>query len=103
MSFLGILTYVSYPNFYVFWAGETILAVAFTLKSGANEALLYDSLKTIGQEERSKKIFSSLESFKMAGILSGALIGGVLAKYGGLKIRSLWIHTNEQDRSGKLR
>ena len=86
VSILGILTYVSYPNFYVFLAGETILAVAFTLKSGANEALIYDSLKMIGQEERSKKIFSSLESFKMAGILSGALIGSVLAKYGGLKM-----------------
>jgi MFS family permease len=86
VSILAIIIYVSYPNIYVFMAGETIWAVAFTLKSGANEALIYDSLKSIGQEERSTIIFSRIESFKMAGILIGALLGGVLARYGGLKM-----------------
>jgi predicted MFS family arabinose efflux permease len=85
VSILAILVYVSYPNFYVFMAGETIWAVAFTLKSGANEALVYDSLKMIGEEARSQKVFAQLESFKMAGILIGALLGSVLAKFGGLR------------------
>ena len=83
---LAVVVYVSYPNFYVFLIGETIWALAFTLKSGANEALIYDSLKIIGQEERSKNIYSRMESSKMAGILIGALLGSVLAKYGGLKM-----------------
>jgi MFS family permease len=83
---LAVFVYVSYPNFYVFLAGETIWALAYTLKSGANEALVYDSLKMIGHEERSKKIYSRMESCKMTGILTGALLGGVLAKYGGLKM-----------------
>ncbi|MBN1570591.1 MAG: MFS transporter [Acidobacteria bacterium] len=86
VSILAVLVYVSYPNFYVFMAGETIWAVAFTLKSGANEALVYDSLKMIGQEAKSQKVFAQLESFKMAGILTGALLGGVLAKFGGLRL-----------------
>ncbi len=86
VSMLAVIVYVSYPNFYVFMAGETIWAVAFTLKSGANEALVYDSLKMIGQEARSQKVFAQLESFKMAGILTGALLGGVLAKFGGLRL-----------------
>jgi MFS family permease len=86
VSILAVIVYVSYPNFYVFMAGETIWAVAFTLKSGANEALVYDSLKMIGQEARSQKVFAQLESFKMAGILTGALLGGVLAKFGGLRL-----------------
>lgn len=85
VSIFAIIVYVSYPNFYVFMAGETVWAVAFTLKSGANEALVYDSLKRIGEETRSQKVFSQLESFKMAGILTGALLGGVLAKFGGLR------------------
>jgi MFS family permease len=85
VSILAIIVYVSYPNFYVFMAGETIWAIAFTLKSGANEALVYDSLKMLGEEARSQKVFAQLESFKMAGILTGALLGGVLAKYGGLR------------------
>jgi MFS family permease len=86
VSVLAVIIYVSYPNFYVFMAGETVWAIAFTLKSGANEALVYDSLKMIGQETRSQKVFAQLESFKMAGILTGALIGGVLAKFGGLRL-----------------
>ena len=85
VSILAVLVYSSYPNFYVFLAGETLWAVAFTLKSGANEALIYDTLKLIGLEEASKKVYSRLESFKMAGLLSGALLGGVLARYGGLR------------------
>ncbi len=83
---LAVIVYVSYPNFYVFLAGETIWAIAYTLNSGANEALVYDSLKIIGHEERSKKIYSRMESFKMAGILTGALFGSILAKYGGLRM-----------------
>jgi MFS family permease len=86
VSILAIIVYVSYPNFYVFMAGETVWAVAFTLKSGANEALVYDSLKMLGCEETSKLIYSRMESFKMAGILTGALLGSVLARYGGLRM-----------------
>jgi MFS family permease len=85
VSILAILVYVSYPNFYVFLAGETIWAAAFTLKSGANEALVYDSLKIISRTDESRRIFSKMESFKMAGILAGALLGSVLAKFGGLR------------------
>jgi MFS family permease len=86
VSILAIIVYVLYPNFYVFMAGETIWAVAFTLKSGASEALVYDSLKMMGQEGRAQTAFSRLESFKMAGILIGALVGSVIARYGGLKM-----------------
>ena len=83
---LAVVVYVSYPNFYVFMAGETIWALAFTLKSGANEALVYDSLKILGREDRSKEVYSRMESSKMVGILIGALLGSVLARYGGLKM-----------------
>jgi MFS family permease len=86
VSVLAVLVYSSYPNFYVFLAGETLWAVAFTLKSGANEALIYDSLKIIGLEGKSKAVYSRMETFKMAGLLSGALLGGVLARYGGLRM-----------------
>jgi MFS family permease len=85
VAVLAAVVYVSYPNFYVFMAGETVWAIAFTLKSGANEALVYDSLKAIGEEERSQIVFSRMEAFKMTGMLTGALLGGVLAKYGGLR------------------
>ncbi len=53
--------------------------------SGADEALIYDSLVQDGKEKGSKKIFSKLESFKLAGIVIGALLGGVIAKFMGLR------------------
>lgn len=82
----AVIVYASYPNFYVFMLGETLWAIAFTLNSGANEAFVYDSLKMIEREGESKKVYARMESFKMAGILMGALLGSVIAKYGGLRM-----------------
>lgn len=85
VNIAGTLLYISYPDFYVFLTAEFIWAVALTLMSGANEAFVYDSLIELGRTEMSKKIFSRMESFKLSGILSGALLGGVIAKFGGLR------------------
>jgi len=52
---VGVLIYASYPRFLVFLLAEVILAVSYTLISGADEALVYDSLKEIGQTDISKK------------------------------------------------
>ena len=39
------LLYVSRPSFLVFMAAEVLFAISYTLHSGADEALAYDSLK----------------------------------------------------------
>lgn len=74
--------YISKPEFYTFLAAEFIFAVAYTLLSGADEALAYDSLKACNQEEQSKRILTSMESYKMTGIIIGTIIGGFIAKLG---------------------
>jgi MFS family permease len=83
---IGIMVYVSYPNFIIFMIAEVIFGVSYTLLSGADEALIYDSLKETGQTQFSKKVFSRMESFKLAGIVVGAVAGSFIAKNYGLRI-----------------
>lgn len=82
---IGVLVYVSYPHYIIFLVAEVILAVSYTLLSGADEALIYDTLKEINQTTISKKVFSKMESFKLAGILIGAVAGSFIAKTLGLR------------------
>ncbi|MBN2135113.1 MAG: MFS transporter [Acidobacteria bacterium] len=83
---IAFIVYGIYPSLLNFIAGEFLFAIAFTLTSGADEAMVYDSLIEIGEEKRSKKIFARMESSKMAGIFTGALMGSLLAKLIGLQM-----------------
>jgi len=85
----GVLIYASYPNFLVFLLAEVILSLSYTLISGADEALVYDSLKEINLTHISKKVFSRMESLKLIGIVIGAISGGFVAKYLGLRMPML--------------
>ncbi|HLP61978.1 MAG TPA: MFS transporter [Candidatus Deferrimicrobium sp.] len=85
-AIIGIMVYVSYPNFIIFLAAEVIFGVSYTLLSGADEALIYDSLKKIDRTHLSKKVFSRMESFKLAGIVVGAVTGSFIAKKYGLRM-----------------
>lgn len=76
---VGVLVYTSTPSFGVFLIAEILLACSFTLMSGADEALLYDSLVAIDATERSKTAFARLASFQMGGIVIGALGGSIIA------------------------
>lgn len=76
---IGMLVYTSVPSFTVFLIAEILLSCSFTLMSGADEALLYDSLVEIEAAERSKTVLARLASFQMVGIVLGALGGSVLA------------------------
>jgi MFS family permease len=76
---VGALVYSSTPRFPVFLCGEVLFATAFTLMSGADEALVYDTLEQLGRSAESKRQFARLESFKLAGIISGALCGSLIA------------------------
>jgi MFS family permease len=83
---VATLIYVSAPRFEVFLLAEIVFALAFTLCSGADEALLYDSLGSAeAAAERAPRAFARLESCKLAGIVAGALLGSLLAGELGLR------------------
>lgn len=78
------VAYVSAPRFSVFMAAEAAFAVAYTLHSGADEALAYESLKSLGRAQEAQRVLARMESFKLGGIITGAVAGGFIARSFGL-------------------
>jgi len=78
---LGVATllYASVPWLPMFVLAETLFALALTLISGADEALVYDSLLALGREAEATRIMSRLEAWKLGGIFAGALLGALAA------------------------
>ena len=86
VSAIAFAVYTIYPNFYYFLFCEFLLAIAMALISGADQALVYDTLKKIDRKKESKKIFGRIESFKLAGLMVAAPIGSLIASQWGLQI-----------------
>ncbi|MDT8901536.1 MFS transporter [Selenomonadales bacterium 4137-cl] len=80
---VAALLYVSKPDYHVFLTAEVLFAAAFTLHSGADEALAYDSLKASGLESGAKRTLAAMESFKLGGIVVAAVAGGFIAGHFG--------------------
>ena len=81
---LGVLVYGNTPRFEMFLLGEFILATGFALISGADQALLFDSLKEDKKEVESKKIFGKAHAFNLLGIFISAPLGSFAASKLGL-------------------
>jgi MFS family permease len=84
-SSTATLIYSSIPNFYIFMIGEFFWALGFALISGCDEAMVYDSLKEMNLEAKSKIIIGRLKSFEMAAIMIAAPIGSLIASKIGLR------------------
>jgi MFS family permease len=85
VALLGVLLYASAPRIEVFVAAEAILAVAYTLHSGADEALAYDSLKADGRQALAAAVIGRMEAFKLGGIITATILGGFIAGRFGLR------------------
>lgn len=83
---LGAFIYSWVPHVGVFLFAEILFAMGFSLHSGSDEAMAYDSLIEIKKESLSKKILSQMEAYKLAGITVSALMGSFIAKYWGLQM-----------------
>lgn len=81
--------YGSIPNFAVFLICEFLMATAYALISGANEALLYDTLKEQGKEVESKKILGRVSAVGTAGVIFGTVLGSLIAARFGLNVPML--------------
>jgi len=87
----GVVIYASFPNFHLFLLGEFFWAAGFALLSGADESLLYDTLKALGKESDSKKYFSRYASAELAAYLISAPIGSLIAATLGLRYTMLFM------------
>jgi MFS family permease len=79
------LVYASVPNITVFLAGEILFAVAMTLSSGADEALVYDTLAALGRTGETTRVMARLEAWKLGGLLGGAVAGALVASRLGVR------------------
>jgi len=81
--------YASYPSIFVFAIGEFLWALGGALLSGAAEAFVYDTLREMGEEHRSKFIFGRFGSVELAAIMVSSPIGSIIASVLGLRFAML--------------
>ena len=75
-SWIGILVAPSYWLILLFTLGK---GIGGSFISGADEALLYDSLKESGQSEKFKSIYNTSQSIMLVSFAITVLIGGIIA------------------------
>lgn len=74
---ISLLVYILGTNFFIFMIAEVIFSIGATLKSGADTALIYDSLKSKNNEHRFQKIEGTARSLS----LCAQAIGSIIASY----------------------
>lgn len=89
MIAIATLVYGSIPSFIVFLLAEFLFAIGYALNSGADQALLYDTLKSQGREGESKQIMGHADAIMLAGMMVAAPIGSLLAARIGLNAPQL--------------
>jgi len=85
------LVYGFFPGFWFFVIAEVLWAAGGALLSGADQALVYDSLKKIKSEKQSKKIFGRVSSFRLGAIMVAGLMGSVIAATFGLRYTAMFM------------
>ena len=76
---ITILGFGFTTNYWMLFADYVIWAFAITAQTGADQALLYDSLKLAGQENRFQKIVSRGSALSLSAAFAGVVLGAILA------------------------
>jgi len=87
-SLISGCVFIFFPFLAGFLVAEILAGFGETLRSGALEAWLVDSLKHQAREERVKSAFAAGTKFKSAGNLLGLILGGYLAS---LNMGLVWV------------
>lgn len=73
----SLLIYILGTKFPIFMLAEITFGLGTTLKSGADTALIYDSLKSIGRERE----FQSIEGYARSLALYAQAVGSIIAGF----------------------
>jgi predicted MFS family arabinose efflux permease len=79
--FLSLVAYAMSCSFWAFLVVEIVLALGFTFVSGADSALLYDSLKHLGREAEYKRREGEALAIRMVSCAVATLVGGVIGDW----------------------
>lgn len=78
-SVISVIILLLSNSFWMFALSFVITALSYNLESGAGDALIYDSLKEIDEEERFMKVNGNKELFYQTASTISFLFGGILA------------------------
>lgn len=81
ISVISCILMIASHNFLGFAAAFIFSSASRSLHSGAAEALVYDSLKSLGQEDKYKKIWGNLAFYMSLAQGIAVLAGGILSDY----------------------
>ncbi|MEX2684978.1 MAG: MFS transporter [Candidatus Sigynarchaeota archaeon] len=87
----AVIVYTSIPNIAVFAVGEFLWALSGALISGAENALVYDTLKAAGREVESKRVFGRIGIASQLALLVAAPVGSFIAISLGLRETMLFM------------
>ncbi len=76
---LGSVVFIMAPNFYLFMLGELLWAVGVAVSSGAETAIVYDTLKEESVLDRAKYVFSKNQMAATIGIIVSLPLGSLIA------------------------
>jgi MFS family permease len=82
MSLVGLALYSVSSGFFLFLVAEMLLAIWIALMSGADAALLYDSLKKLGREDEYTRIWGNIQFYSLLFLAIVNVLGGIIASYG---------------------
>lgn len=88
VSVISGILFIFFPILFGFIIAGILNGLGETLRSGALEAWLVDSLKHEGKEEKIKYAFAQGTKYRIIGNLSGLILGGYLAS---LNMKLAWI------------
>jgi cyanate permease len=69
------------PNIFLFGIAETLWALSIALSSGTNEAFLYSSLKSYGEEEKLPKVQGNNQTLNLIALTVSAPLGSIIADF----------------------
>ena len=78
---VGFVAYGVATSFWAFLVGEVIIAVGVTLLSGADAALLYDTLDALGRRDEFKKIEGRARAIQMTSLALCSVAGGFVGEH----------------------
>ena len=76
---VAIIVYSVGDNFFHFLIAELFFAFGFAMISGADAALMYDTLQAIGEEEQYKELYGKYFFYNLFAVGGANIIGGLIA------------------------
>ena len=76
---LAAFAYSIYPNIFLFFLAETLWAFSIALSSGTDEAFMFSTLKTTGEEDKLSKILGRTHFIHLIANVISAPLGSIIA------------------------